>query len=500
MLEQVADVRTGTEVVVRGRLGVGGDLGEVHVRDGRVVSVGPIGHADAASAEVLDPGDATVLPGLVDAHVHVDQWAHRSTRVDVAGTRSPAEVADRLRRHLLAHPDSPRRVLVGHGFVDGLWDEPIHRSVLDDALGVTPVAVISSDLHTIWLNGAALDAVGHPGHPTGVLREGPATAVIAGLQAAEPETVVDGWVDDVLATLPARGVTRLADFEFADNVAAWRRRTAAGEPVVRVDTAIWPEWLEEAIASELRTGDPVAGDRVRVGPFKVVADGSLNTRTAWCFDHYPGAADGPEAAGLSLVDAAGLTDLVSRASAAGLVPAVHAIGDRANALALDVFERVGCGGRIEHAQLVRPEDLARFARLGVIASVQPQHAMADREVADRHWTGRTPYAFPYGSLLAAGARLELGSDAPVSPPDPWLSIADAVYRTDDDRPPWHPEQRIPLEAAVTAAAGGRRVVVAGDEADLTIVPGDLRDAGRDELRTMPVLATMVGGRFTHRAV
>lgn len=107
-----------------------------------------------------------------------------------------------------------------------------------------------------------------------------------------------------------------------------------------------------------------------------------------------------------------------RAAAHGIEPAVHAIGDRANTVALDAFEAVRCRGRIEHAQLLSPEDLPRFARLGVTAGVQPRHATDDRDVADRHWAGRTERAFAYADLLAAGARLEFGSDAPVSPLDP----------------------------------------------------------------------------------
>lgn len=142
-----------------------------------------------------------------------------------------------------------------------------------------------------------------------------------------------------------------------------------------------------------------------------------------------------------------------RASDHGLLPAVHAIGDQANTIALDAFEEVGCPGRIEHAQLLSPADVPRFAALGVVAAVQPAHQPDDRDVADRHWTGRTARAFPYRSLLETGARLELGSDAPVAPLDPWDGIASAISRTDDDRPPWHPEQSIPFADALAAASG-----------------------------------------------
>jgi predicted amidohydrolase YtcJ len=124
--------------------------------------------------------------------------------------------------------------------------------------------------------------------------------------------------------------------------------------------------------------------------------------------------------------------------------------------------------------------------------------MSDRDVADRHWPGRTATAFPYGSLLRAGATLEFGSDAPVSEPDPWHAIADAVHRTDDDRPPWHVEQAIPLQAALHAATAGRTAITVGQPADLVLLPEDPAHLSNHDLRTLPVLATLVAGCFTHR--
>jgi predicted amidohydrolase YtcJ len=200
-----------------------------------------------------------------------------------------------------------------------------------------------------------------------------------------------------------------------------------------------------------------------------------------------------------LIDEDELVEMMTIAAGNGLEPAVHAIGDHANTIALNAFERVACAGRIEHAQLIRPTDASRFARPGLVTSVQPQHAMSDRDIADRHWPDRTATAFPYGALLRAGARLELGSDAPVSEPDPWQAIADAVYRTDDDRPPWHVEQAIPLRAALEAASAGRATVEVGDPADLVVVPEDPATLSNQDLRSLPVLATMVAGRLTHRA-
>ena len=178
---------------------------------------------------------------------------------------------------------------------------------------------------------------------------------------------------------------------------------------------------------------------------------------------------------------------------------MHAIGDHANSLALDAFAATGARGRIEHAQLLTPDDLGRFAELGIVASVQPEHAVDDRDVADRYWAGRTSRAFAYRSLLDAGAGLVLGSDAPVAPLDPWITMAAAVHRSADGRPSWHPEQEIPFPVALAASAGSGGPIVVGRAADLVITDLDPAAVGPDRLRAMPVAGTMLGGRWTHRA-
>jgi predicted amidohydrolase YtcJ len=186
--------------------------------------------------------------------------------------------------------------------------------------------------------------------------------------------------------------------------------------------------------------------------------------------------------------------------AAGFLPAIHAIGDRSNAAALDAFEHVGCPGRIEHAQLLRREDVTRMAALGIVASVQPEHALDDRDVADHHWAGRTDRAFPLRSLLDAGVTLALGSDAPVAPLDPWLTIGAAVARTKDGRAPWHPEQGISVQEALRASARCRATVEPGQVADLQLVEKDPLATPGEELRTMPVALTLLAGRVTHSAL
>ncbi|MFG2816940.1 amidohydrolase [Streptomyces sp. NPDC048410] len=479
------------------RLGAGGPLARVRVADGRVTHI----HLDAHTTPVED-GDRVLgldgrvlLPGLWDAHVHLAEWAAARHRLDLAGTGSAQAVADLVKSR---GGINDRTVLYGYGFRDGLWPDAPHKSLLDAVLPDRPVALVSADLHAVWLNSACLALAGRPGHPTGLIREHEAHEALSALPTA-PAATVDRWIADACRAAAARGVTGVIDFQYGDTVTDWERRSADGPPAVRVAAAVYPSRLDAALARGLRTGSEIGagGGLVRVGPLKLFTDGSLNTRTALCHDPYPGLEGTDGAHGIEETAPDELIRLMRRAAAHGIEPAVHAIGDRANTVALDAFAAVRCRGRIEHAQLLDPEDLPRFAELGVTVGVQPRHATDDRDVADHHWAGRTGRAFAYADLLAAGARLEFGSDAPVSPLDPWLAITSAVTRTDDARPAWHPEQRLSVPDALVAAARGRRGIRVGDPADLVVVDVDPLEADADTLRAMPVHATMTDGRWTH---
>ncbi|MFG1912069.1 amidohydrolase [Kribbella sp. NPDC048928] len=478
------------------QVGVDGPVTDVRIADGRLAEIGDL--TPESGDEVLYQRGATLLPGLIDGHVHTAQWAERRRRIDVEGARSASEAVELIVTALQdrATP-AAGDIVMAHGFRDGLWTAAPHKDLLESALPGVQVAVISQDLHAIWLSSALLHRLGRD-HETGVLREQDCIQINYELARDVPTDLSDRWVLEATRAAARRGITSIIDFEYADNRTDWLRRSERGPVPVRVKASVWRPWLDEAIDARLRTGQTLDGGHglIEVGPFKLVADGSLNTRTAYCHDPYPEAEPG-EQHGLLLIDEDELVVLMTHASGNGLQPAVHAIGDHANTIVLNAFDRVGCTGRIEHAQLVRPDDAARFARPGLITSIQPQHAMTDRDVADRHWPDRT--AFPYGSLFRAGATLELGSDAPVAEPDPWHAIADAVHRTDDDRPPWHVDQAIPLRAALRAAAGGREHLAVGDPADLTLVPADPATLSNGDLRSLPVLATVVAGRVTFLA-
>ncbi|QQD77061.1 amidohydrolase family protein [Curtobacterium sp. YC1] len=489
-----------TEILLRTvrRVGTSGAPADVRIVDGRVTAIAPTGTLDPTSpdADGVETAGAWLGPGLVDHHTHFDQWALVRRRVDVTGCDSAEATADLLAR--AARADVADRLLVGHGYRDGTWPRPARRELLDQAAPGLPVVVISADLHAVWCNALALAHFGVVlGRPLetgedGVVREQDAFDVTGALSQV-PDAVLDAAVADAAEAAAARGVTGVVDLEMRFGLDRWRRRIHAGTDAIRVASGVYPDDLDDVIARGLRTGDVVAGTRglLTMGPFKVITDGSLGTRTAAMTDD----------SGVLAYPFEDLVAVVRRAVAAGLVPAIHAIGDRANTNALDVFEAVGTRGTIEHAQLLVDSDVERFARLGVAASVQPEHAMDDRDIADRHWAGHTDRAFAFASLSRAGARVLLGSDAPVAPLDPWVSMAAAVGRDRDGREPWHPEERLSALTAWTGSTvGGRTSVAVGDVADLVLVESDplAADAPSSALRSMRVLATAVAGRFTHR--
>jgi predicted amidohydrolase YtcJ len=418
----------------------------------------------------IDVEGRWVIPGLWDHHVHFGQWAMAARRLDLSAATSAAHAASLVGDALADTPPEPGVVFLASGFRDGLWPDAPTPELLE--FGDIPVALLSGDVHSLWTNRAALRMLGHPAEDWW-LREQPAFDLTRHITEV-PADVLDRWALDAAQAAAARGVTGIVDFEMEDAPGSWARRFGADFRGLRVRAAVYPHTppLPE-IASAL----------YQVGPYKLFTDGSLNTRTAWCYDDYP---DGG-GAGLATYAPGGLLEAAREGVARGLAPAIHAIGDRAVTEALDVFEALGAAGSIEHVQLIRDADLPRLAALGIRASVQPEHAMDDRDVADRYWSGRTGRAFAYRSLLDAGAELSLGSDAPVAPLDPWITMAAAVTRARDRRGPWHPEQAItPLEALAASAQAFPD--------DLVIVDAD--PTVPENLRTMPVHATMVAGEWT----
>ncbi len=476
---------------------------DVRIRRGTIAEIGP--DLGRAGAQIHDGGGAFAIPGLWDGHVHFGQWAAMTRRVDLADTAGPEEVTDRIARHLATHPQEPGAVVQGFGWRVAGWDRLPSTAELDVVAGDRPVILISGDCHAGWLSSAAYRLLGLPVRP-GHLDEDDWFPIYTHLaDLPEDSRLVRASLETAMRDAAAKGVVGVSDMEFENGRVAWPGRTASGLDLLRVRPATYPEGLDAVIAAGVRTGDVLdESGLVTMGPLKVITDGSLNTRTAWCCEPFVIDHDLADPRGKQNVDETELTDLLARAHAHGLQGAVHAIGDAALVDAVSAFSRSGARGSIEHAQLVRHEVLPRMAELGLVASVQPAHLLDDRDSTEALWPDRLERCFALRSLTEAGVPLRLGSDAPVSPLDPWLAMAAAVHRSADEREPWAPEQALTPREALLASTDGVASLQVGGRGDLVLVddhpfpsePGSTADQAA-RLQAARVLATIVAGRLTH---
>jgi len=478
------------------------------VRDGVVVADGrPAGPR-------VDLGGCCVVPGLADAHVHFPTWSLVQDQVRLEGAH---QIEDALERVALGLARIPRGGwLRGYGWRDGDWAEPPSRAALDRVAGEVPAALFSKDYHSLWLNGAALDRAREPleapggvverdryGEPTGILRETAAWSFRDRYVRPSMSEMVHA-ARGGLALAAARGVTAIHDKDgWLGAFEVFARLQERDELSLRVWQSFPWDRLDDLRSLGLRSG--FGNDWLRVGYLKGFMDGTLGSATARLLD----------GSGVEITSRQELEAIVRRAADAHFPVAVHAIGDAANRSALDAFEAtadawrpLGLRPRIEHAQLLAPEDVDRFARLGVAASIQFSHAPSDRDLADRVWEHR-PGAYAYRALAEAGTLLANGSDAPIEDLDPWAGIVAGVRRTLDERPPWRPEQALTVEQALRATTTGpawlegqehrRGTLTPGRLADLVVLDRDPMTCPPEELADVTVLATMVGGRWTHVA-
>ena len=479
-----------------------GDPVDLLIEHGVITGVGARLHRPAGVDEI-DGGGRWAIPGLWDAHVHAAQWVRTARMVPLADATRAEDVLAAVDASVRA--SSGAGPVLGFGYRSAGWPRPGTLAELDAVSAGRPVVLVSGDAHNGWLNSRAFELFGVPAHP-GPVSENEWFELLRRLDELPGAAPTPADFVDPVARLAARGVTGLVDFEFGNSFADWPERFAAGVGTLRVRCATYPHQLDRVIGLGLRSGDALPGtDGLAVmGPLKIISDGSLGSRTAWTHEPY---ADGPATpahpcgqANYSLDE---LVELLGTASRAGLEVAVHAIGDRANSVALDAFAATGARGSIEHAQLLGPGDVRRMAGLGVRASVQPAHLLDDRDLTEQVWGERAALAFPLRSLRAAGVELRLGSDAPVAPLDPWLAIACAVHRSGDDRPGWHAEQSLTPREALAASVDARRLVVGdpGDVALLDVDPLALHDDPAETattLRGMQSALTVCAGRVTHQ--
>src|SRR5438067_11572629 len=391
--------------------------------------------------ERVDLGGRCVLPGFSDSHVHFPTWSMAQRQVRLEGTQSLEEALARVAA--AARSVEPGRWLRGTGWRSGDWHPPTEptKEALDAVTGATPTALMARDYHSLWLNSAALARANgdlqvpggvveldERGEPTGVLREECAWHFRDVYVHPTDDEMVEASREGVkIAT--ARGVTSVHDKDgWLGALRVWQRLAEEGSLTLRVWQSLPHHQVEELAALGIRSG--FGSPLVRIGYLEAFMDGTLGSQTARMLD----------GSGVEITSREGLEEFVRRGVAAGFPVAVHAIGDLANREALDAFEATrdlwapaGLRPRIEHAQLLAPEDLPRFARLGVAASVQFSHAPSDRDLPGRFWADKTDGAYAYRSLPESGAVLANGSDAPVEELAPWAGVVAGVPRTIDER-------------------------------------------------------------------
>jgi predicted amidohydrolase YtcJ len=538
-------VITGRIATLAGDTGFGWVSGLV-VTGGVVTAAGTAADATRAIGPATRvwrlPGELCVIPGITDAHLHLAMAARAATTLDLHDAVDRGAILERIAaaHGVLRDAGDTWTPIEGHGWsVDRYGGWP----TADDLEGVAPgrsVSLWSHDHHARWVSHDLVRAVvPHAGTNASLIRRddlGVPSGILHEAAAALADRLLPDWdaqrraaaITRYGGVLAALGITGAHDpGELSDTTglehgpALYQDMARRGRLPLRVWASVREQQLSAALAAGMRTG---AGQgRARDGWLKLFADGALGSRSAallapWEPDDPAGPALG-DPTGLLTASAEELHALAARAAAGGIAVQVHGIGDRAVRVALDVLARLprpeGARHRVEHAQLVDPVDVPRFAALGVAASVQPCHLCTDEPAMRVAWGGRTANAFPLASLEATGALMPLGTDAPVEPPDPWRNLAAAVARSDPGWPagtgPFHAEQALPVDRALRAACldpaltAGRDDLgrlVPGASADLAVVPVEgLLDAGPRGTRlaaTRPLL-TLLDGEVVFQA-
>jgi len=509
----------------------------VLIEGGRIAFVGDAAEARrrAGAARVLDASGRAVFPGWADAHLHL---LGLGKAVEVATLRDASSAADAAAAMAKAAADLPAGAWAeGRGWDQNRWPGAAFPDAheLDRVLPNRPAAARRVDGHALWVNSAALAAAGvdaatadpeggrilrrPDGSPSGVLVDNAMQLVV---RAMPPPTPADRerWLLLGAAACARVGLTQVQDASAydAEGIAVLERLAARHALPIRVYATVSPD--PASLPASLRKGRRVGGgsDFLTVRAIKAYADGALGSRGAALLDDY---ADEAGRRGWLVTPAERLDALALEARQQGWQLWVHAIGDRGNRTVLDAFSRAAAqaprppaGGerpRIEHAQVVAPEDFARFAPAGVIASIQPTHATSDMAWAEqRLGPARVRGAYAWRRLLDAGARLCGGSDAPVESENPLLGFYAAVTREDrSGKPPggWQPSQRLSRPEALALFTSGaafaafeeasRGRIAPGFEGDLTVLDGDPMTAAEPDIPGIAAAWTIVGGRVVH---
>jgi predicted amidohydrolase YtcJ len=503
------------------------------VEGDRVAHVGSSAEARkrvAAAAHVIDARGTMLTPGFIDAHVHFLQGGLALASVQLRDADTPAEFSRRIAERASR---TPRGRWITHGDWDHeAWGGALpRRDWIDAATTDHPVWVNRHDSHMSLANTAVLRAAGitrdtadvdggtivrdADGEPTGLFKDN-ARELVDRVVPAPTVAEHDAALEAAMGHVAANGVTAVHHMGTWDDLAVFERAHAARRLGTRIYAAV-------PLATWSRLRDRIAavgrGDSwLRIGALKGFVDGSLGSHTAAMLEPYT---DAPHDRGLFVTSPENLAAWCGAADVVGLHLIVHAIGDHAIRVQLDVYERIvrehGARDRrfrIEHAQHAAPSDQPRFASLDVVASMQPYHAIDDGRWAERViGAERAGYTYPIRSLLDAGARIAFGSDWPVAPATPLEGIYAAVTRrTLDGANPggWHPEQRVTVEDALRAYTSAAAfagfaehetgTLTRGKLADFALIDRDITRGTPESLAQARVMMTVVGGRIVHEAI
>lgn len=501
--------------------------------EGRILATGDARDllARYPGAERIDAAGRTVIPGLIDAHAHLMGLGHALMRADLGGADSKAEIVARLKAFEAELPKGAW--LLGRGWDQNRWPEKEFPTAadLDAAFPERPVWLERVDGHAGWGNSAALRAAGRDfagdwqvdggrilredGRATGVFIDA-AMALVEAVIPPPDDALREEALERALAESAKSGLTGVHDMgvSLAD-LALYRRFADGGRLTLRVNA--YADGDSHALAALCAFG-PLEhpSGRLRMRGVKLYADGALGSRGAALLADYH---DEPGHRGLLVTSPGDLETAMAKARDCGVQVATHAIGDRGNRIVLDLYEKLlgeransDHRWRIEHAQVVAPEDIPRFARLGVLASMQPTHATSDMPWAgDRLGPRRLAGAYAWRRFLDAGVRMPFGSDFPVEQVDPRLGLYAAVTRQDlEGRPPggWLPDQKLGIAEALhgfTAAAAQASfdeeslgMLAPGKRADFVILDADPFDLPATALPRNAVRSTWVDGRPVYR--
>lgn len=501
----------------------------IAIDDGKIIALGDSDglRQKYGSAQQQDMQGRVILPGLTDAHIHLAQYARFLDMVDCeTGT-----LKECLQRVELAARRTPRgQWIQGHGWNQNLWEAGFGTAeMLDRVAPDHPVYLSAKSLHAGWANSLALKLAGVDAHtpdppngrirhsaqgqPDGILLED-AVRLVTRVIPIEDLEVLTARIKNAQVALWKMGLTGLHDFDGADCFAALQVLKEGDQLQLRVLKSIPKENLEHAIAMGLRSG--FGDDVLRIGSLKLFADGALGPHTAALLEPF---IDDTRNYGILNMDKEQLFEIGHQAVENGISLAVHAIGDRANHEVLEGFAQLReheklnrlsqFRHRVEHVQLLGPEDEARLSELNLIASMQPIHATSDMEMAEKSWGARNRFAYAWKTQLTQGARLAFGSDAPVEQPNPFKGIHAAVTRRRGDGSPgedgWHPEQRLSLPDALLGFTQGPAFAAGMEDrlgaigrgflADLIVLEQDPFEIPPNELAEVEPAGTMVNGNW-----